>query len=179
MIETARLRLRPWRPDDQAEFARVLNTAAVTAHLGGVANEAALAALFERRLIDQQLHGCCYWAAELRETGELIGSCGLRIARDYPDTPVAGMVEAGWRLGESHWRKGYAEEAMRAALEWGWQVLDPEFIATWTIAENAASLALMKRLGFARAESLDFVRAVSGEPCLVHIIANPSRTGTS
>lgn len=173
MIETARLRLRPWREDDRPSFGALLNSPEMTRHLGGPASDGELRALFDKRLEDQRLHGCCYWATELRSCGELVGTCGLRVARDYPDTPVAGMVEAGWRIGEAHWRRGYALEAMTAALEWGWRNLYIDRIAAWTIAENTPSLGVMQRLGMVPDPALDFVRPMTGEACLVYIANRP------
>ena len=175
MIETARLVMRPWREADRADFARLMNTPAMMAHMGGVQSASAVDALFDKRMTDQARDGLCYWATEWRETGELLGSCGLRVARNYADTPVYGAVEAGWRVVEAWWRRGVAREAMQAALAWGWSNRDMPFVLTWTIAANHASLAVMRTLGFHRAADLDFVRPETGEACLVHRLDRPAR----
>ena len=98
MIETGRLRLRPWSDADRTAFAALVNTPAMTARLGGLRTQAQIDAMIDRRLNDQARHGCCYWAMELRDTGELVGSCGIRVADDYPGTPVLGLPEIGWRV---------------------------------------------------------------------------------
>ena len=173
MIYSERLRLRPWCEDDRVAFHGLFNTAAMMRHMGGVAPSEAFDALFVKRLADQTRHGLSYWAVELREGDVLIGSCGLRRASNYSGTPVEGMVEAGWRIAEPWWREGFAKEAMHAALAWGWSILSESAIGTWTTAENRASLALMNKLGFIRTNALDFDRPVSGERCLVHLVARP------
>ena len=155
MIETARLRLRPWREDDRAGFAAILNTPAMMAHHGGVRSAAEMDALFAKRLKDQARHGFSYWAVELRD-GELVGSCGLRIADNYPGTPVAGMHELGWRIAEPHWRRGLAREAAAAAIDWAWRNTDAPFLAAWTIPANEGSWRLMERLGMMRRPDLAF-----------------------
>ena len=158
MIETARLRLRPCREEDKPAFAAILNTPAMMAELGGVRSPEAIDALVDKRIADQARHGFSYWAAELRETGALIGTCGVRIAGNYPGTPVEGMHEMGWRIAEAYWGRGYATEAARATLDWAWAHLPVETIAAWTTAGNRKSSAVMERLGMARTPELDFVR---------------------
>jgi RimJ/RimL family protein N-acetyltransferase len=159
MIETGRLRLRPCREDDKPAFATILNTPAMTAELGGVRSRAAIDALVDKRIADQSRHGFSYWAVELRDSAELIGTCGLRIASNYPGTPVEGMHEMGWRIAESHWGRGYATEAAQATLDWAWATLPVTTIAAWTTAGNRKSWRVMERLGMARAPQLDFTRS--------------------
>jgi RimJ/RimL family protein N-acetyltransferase len=172
-LETARLRLRSWRDDDHAGFAAAFNTPAVTRFLGGVMGEAAVDALFEKRLADQQRDGICYWAVEWRATDALVASCGVRIARNYPGTPVHGMLEAGWRVAGAWQERGISREAMRAALGWVWDNRVEDRIGTWTRPDNLPSLALMRSLGFERRAALDFIRPRTMEPCLVHVLGRP------
>ena len=171
MIATRRLRLTAWREADRAAFHALFNTPATMHHLGGVAPRAEFDLLFDKRLADQAETGLSYWAVERRDDGALVGSCGVRRARNYPGTPVSGMLEAGWRIGAAWWRRGFAAEAMEGALRWGWRHLLDDAIGAWTTTENTPSLALMRRLGFRRAQMLDFDRPHSGERCLVHLLA--------
>ena len=179
MIETERLRLRPCVEADKPIFAAILNTPAMTAKLGGVRSCAAMDALVDKRIVDQARHGFSYWAVELREAGALIGTCGIRIASNYPGTPVAGMHETGWRIAEAYWGRGYATEAARAALDWAWATLDVETIAAWTTAANRRSWRVMERLGMVRTPALDFIRPghEPGDPLgamCVYTIARPA-----
>jgi RimJ/RimL family protein N-acetyltransferase len=68
------------------------------------------------------------------------------------------MHEMGWRIAETHWRRGYATEAARATLDWAWATLPVETIAAWTTAANRGSWRVMERLGMARTRALDFTR---------------------
>jgi RimJ/RimL family protein N-acetyltransferase len=156
LIETARLRLRPWLREDRPAFEALVNTPQMMARLGGLKSPAGIDAMFEKRLNDQAKHGFTYWAAELRDTGELIGSCGIRIASNYPDAPIAGMPEIGWRVSDAHWGKGFAREAAEASIAWGWANLDTPAIGAWTTIANTRSWGLMERLGMQRRPDLDF-----------------------
>jgi RimJ/RimL family protein N-acetyltransferase len=158
MIETGRLRLRPCVEADKPAFATILNTPAMMAEMGGVRSREDIDALVDKRLADQARHGFSYWAVELRETDALIGTCGIRIASNYPGTPVEGLHEMGWRIAEAHWGRGFATEAARATLDWAWRSLPMPTVAAWTTAGNRKSWRVMERLGMARTPGLDFVR---------------------
>lgn len=157
-IETERLVLRPCREDDKPAFATVLNTPAIMAQLGGVLSREGSDALVDKRIADQARHGFSYWAVELRDDGSLIGTAGVRIASNYPGAPVEGMYEAGWRIAETHWGRGYAIEAAQASLAWAWAHTDATEIGAWTTPGNRASRAVMERLGMIRRSELDFIR---------------------
>jgi RimJ/RimL family protein N-acetyltransferase len=164
MIVTDRLILRPWCEDDRAAFARIINTPAMMADFGGVATAEQTDRRFDKRLADQGRHGHSFWAVDLRESGELIGSCGVRVADDYPDTPVDGMRELGWRIAETHWRLGYAREAARAAIGWSWANTDAPHLAAWTTPDNYRSWGLMERLGMVRRPDLGFIDPDGSNP---------------
>lgn len=171
-LETARLRLRPCCEADKPAFARILNTPRMMAGLGGVRAPEAIDALIDKRIADQAKHGHSYWAVELRETGELIGTAGIRIASNYPGTPIAGMHEIGWRIAEHHWGKGFAFEAAQASLAWAWANTQAPRIGAWTIVVNESSLRLMRKLGMTRRPDLDFDQATGH--ALVHVIERPA-----
>lgn len=90
-------------------------------------------------------HGWGFWAAELKETRELLGFVGLSyLAQDHPYAPG---VELGWRLAKRHWGYGCATEGGRACLQIAFDSLQlPEVIAT-TALHNSKSSAVMLRLG--------------------------------
>lgn len=168
MITTERLILRPWEAGDRAAFGALLNTPAMTAHLGGPRSEAGVDSLFAKRLADYDRHGTCYWAVVHRADGALAGSCGVRVADDYPDTPVAGVLEAGWRIGEAFWGRGLATEAAAASIVWLRKVRGPARVFSWTTAGNAASPGVMQALGMQRSVEHDFIRQDNAEACVVY-----------
>ena len=155
MIETTRLRLRPWSAADKDAFAAMVNTPAMMAHFGGVRPRAAIDALIDAQIKSEAEGGCSMWAVELRD-GELAGICGVRWQTLYPGTPVFGELEAGWRIGERWWRQGIAREAAQASLAWAWANTGAARVAAWTARGNTPSLGLMERLGMRRLPALDF-----------------------
>lgn len=89
-----------------------------------------------------------------RADNAVIGFCGLKIAGD--DTPVANDLEAGWMIARAHWRQGYALEAMRAVLDWGWRNTAAPRVVAITAGCNEKSRSVMDRLGMIHKPALDF-----------------------
>jgi RimJ/RimL family protein N-acetyltransferase len=82
------------------------------------------------------------WGVELRATGELVGHCGLRRVEELP-----GEVEVLYALGRDHWGNGYATEAARASLRYGFERLGLPRILAFAVPANTASRRVMQRLG--------------------------------
>lgn len=178
MITTERLILRPWCEADKPAFHDIINTPAMMTHFGGVADRAAIDSIIDIMIEAQDADGCSMWAVDHRQTGELLGICGVRVQRSYPELPVYGELEIGWRIAEAWWGRGVAREAAEASLAWAWANTDAPRVAAWTSAGNSRSWGLMKRLGMARAPELDFhhPKVAADDPdgdMIVYIIARP------
>ena len=154
-IETARLTLRPWRAADKPRFRYIINTPAMMIHFGGVAPDAQHDALIDAQVVGEARYGFSMWAVDWRETGGLIGICGLRLAH-HAASPVAGMLEIGWRIAEPFWRRGIAREAAAASLDWAWVNTRDDQAIAYTNLGNEPSWRLMQRLGMRRRVDLDF-----------------------
>ncbi|MBN8807289.1 MAG: GNAT family N-acetyltransferase [Sphingomonas sp.] len=153
VIETERLILRLPRPDDQEALCRMFADPLVMADLGPVKDEAATDVALAKHDADRW-EGLGFWVVEHRADGAFLGFCGLK--RGDAHNPIAGEVEAGWIIDRPHWRNGYALEAMRAAIDWGWSNTSAERIVAITSAVNDKSQQLMSRLGMARLPDGDF-----------------------
>jgi RimJ/RimL family protein N-acetyltransferase len=125
-------------------------------------------AFHDRVLASQQQHGFCFWIAERREDGAMLGMCGFK--RGTVD-PVMGAMEIGWRLRQDAWGQGYAREAAFACLDWGWRNVADDRIVAITVADNAPSRGLMERLGMRRDPRRDFDHRnlAPGDPLRPHV----------
>jgi RimJ/RimL family protein N-acetyltransferase len=156
-VETRRLRLRNWRDEDLEPFFLHTNTDSVMRWLGGVRSREFLDRVVKERFMRWQAeHGFTFWVAERKSDGALLGFCGLKIA-DGRNSTVAGSVEIGWRLREDAWGQGFAKEAATAALGHAFERVGAERVVALTVAGNAPSWGLMRRLGMHRREDLDYV----------------------
>ena len=81
-------------------------------------------------------------AVVLKSTGKLIGNCGIRLKS--PDTHLGDI---GYELSPEHWGHGYATEAARAIVTFGFTQLKLHRIEAQCIAENVGSAHVLQKLG--------------------------------
>lgn len=84
-------------------------------------------------------------AVTLRESGALIGSCGVRRKPD-DDTEA----DIGYELAPAHWGMGYATEAAAAMADFAFRGLRLRRLSSWCIADNAASARVLQKLGMSQ-----------------------------
>jgi len=89
--------------------------------------------------------GFAKWAVVLRESGELIGRCGMT-PEEYEGI---SEPELGWTFARAHWGNGYATEAAAAALKHGFDNLQFRRIISMIDPGNLASERVAKRIGMA------------------------------
>ncbi|MBN8827717.1 MAG: GNAT family N-acetyltransferase [Sphingobacteriia bacterium] len=144
-LETPRLILREWKEQDIEAFVKINQDPKVIKFLrGALTLEEAKAFIIGANMgiLD---NGFGLWAAELKETKELIGFIGLNIPEFKAHfTPC---VEIGWRLSSKHWRKGLATEGAKRVLEFAFKDLGIEEIVAFTARNNLASRKVMEKLG--------------------------------
>ena len=76
---------------------------------------------------------------------DFIGFVGLHLPQDH--LPCSPCVEIGWRLANPYWGKGYASEAVTAALGYAFTELQLDEVLSFTAVANLPSEAVMKRIG--------------------------------
>jgi RimJ/RimL family protein N-acetyltransferase len=153
-IETERLILRQWRPDDLDAIAAINADPAVMAHLGGPLDRAASAQRLDLDAVSIARRGFGKWAVTRRDTGELIGRVGFD-GVDW-DMPFAPAVELGWRIAVRHQGRGFAAEAARATARLGFGAFELDELVAYTTTLNTASRAVMHRIGMTHDEVDDF-----------------------
>lgn len=167
LLETARLRLRPWTVDDAVRAAPIFADPATMATYDDREpwDTARLRREVARWIESQESRGFSLWAVERRDTGELIGGCGFL---DCEDT---GELEIHFVIARSQWGQGFATEAARAAVEHGAGPLGLPRIAGVVWPGNAASEAVLRKLGFAFERRIPFF----GAEALLYALTRPER----
>jgi RimJ/RimL family protein N-acetyltransferase len=141
-IETARLRLRPWREDDGRELERLFADPAVVG--GRNLPPERIAALSAASLAQWRVNGFGAWAAIDKATGTWIGRIGLDELDDWPD---AHKIEVGFELHQSWWGRGLATEGALAALRFGFEAHRLDRIISVTAETNVAARRVMEKAG--------------------------------
>ncbi len=142
-VETERLLLREFRETDVDEL-KVMAADPVIAPFVGYPGAGLREACWRSVALwigHWALRGFGMWAVEERASGTFIGRIGLWEPEGWPGT------EVGWMLGPAWWGRGYATEAARASLAWGFEHLPVDEIVSLIQPDNRASQAVAKRIG--------------------------------
>lgn len=84
----------------------------------------------------------------LKETNELIGWTGIKYVNDHVENGNTNFYDYGYRLNEKFWNKGYATEASKAWLDYGFNQMNIEEMNAYTYAENGPSNHVLQKVGF-------------------------------
>jgi RimJ/RimL family protein N-acetyltransferase len=172
-FRTERLLLRQWREEDREPFAK-LNADPETMRyfVSTMTREESDATVdWATALIDER--GWGLWAVEVVGGAPFIGFVGLNLPRFRPE-----WVEVGWRLRREHWGNGYATEAAREALRFGFEELGLDEIVSFTSVPNTPSRRVMERIGMTHDPTRDFDHpgVPEGHPLRRHVLYAISRS---
>lgn len=88
------------------------------------------------------------FATILKETNEFIGWTGIKFVNDHVENGNTNFYDYGYRLDEKFWNKGYATEASKAWLEYGFNQMNINKMHSYTHSENGASNHVLNKVGF-------------------------------
>ena len=139
IIETERLFLREIVPAD-APFAFDLNSDPEVMRYTGDDPFASIdeAKAFLKAYPDYRLNGYGRWLVVNKEDNRLLGWCGLKKHPEY--------VDLGYRFFRKEWGKGYATEAGRGCLDYGFSVLNMDLIVGRVDKQNTGSIRVLEKL---------------------------------
>lgn len=149
-IETGRLRLRHFRESDLDDYHKVMSQDEVGGQLPKGRG-------FTLEETTKMLHRCIdgwknndfgVWAVVDRETGTLVGHCGLNTVTEL------GQVEVMYALGKEYWGRGFATEAARASVDWGFVELELDEIIGLAKVDNPASQRVLVKCGLEEVDRL-------------------------
>jgi RimJ/RimL family protein N-acetyltransferase len=149
VLETERLRLRGHRLGDFSASAAMWADADVTRHIGGspLTQEEAWTK-FLRYVGHWALLGFGYWVVEEKATGSFVGEIGFADYKRELEPSLDDKPEIGWVLAPHSHGKGYATEAVRAAIAWGDAHFGPSQTSCIIFPENRPSLRVAEKCGY-------------------------------
>jgi len=154
VIKTDRLILRTWEDKDINDYYQINQDPKVIELLRGSLTIQEVKDFISSA--NQQFEKLKFtlWAVEEKATGKLLGFTGLNMIEW--DAPFSPKLEIGWRLGSEFWGKGFATEAARGALDYGFNTLGLKEVVAFTVPMNHRSIRVMEKLGMTRDVSGDF-----------------------
>ena len=147
-LTTLRLTLRPFTEADIDPLHRLLNGGDVLRYFPNPEppSRERVQKIITHHLNHWAERGLGWWAVELNAKPGLIGCAGLEFLPETNETEVAYL------LGEAWWGQGFATEAARAALQFGFETHKLETIIALVHPENKGSLHVAEKLGMSWVE---------------------------
>jgi RimJ/RimL family protein N-acetyltransferase len=148
-LETARLRLEPWRTEHGGMLARLAAMPEVMRHVGTGAlwTPAEAEERSARVLVHWRTHGFGWRAAVERRSGRTIGLIALNLADPEVRELAGDDHEIGWWIDPAAWRRGYATEGGHAIVDEAFVRLRAPSVVARVRPENTASLRVSAALG--------------------------------
>jgi RimJ/RimL family protein N-acetyltransferase len=175
MLTSPRLRLRPWRDEDLPAFAALNADPEVMEYMPKCLSREESDASATRIREGLARFGFGFWAVEVFGVSDFTGFTGLSVP-SY-ETHFTPCVEIGWRLARRFWGFGYATEAARLAMDYGFRSVGLEQIVSFTFVGNLRSRKVMERLGMTRTAEDDFEhpRLPAGHRLRPHVLYRMNR----
>ena len=175
VIRTGRVLLRAWRASDLEPFAALCADPRVMEHYPAPLTRAESDDLVRRIMPSAlPLAALARGLSRFRTSRRFIGYVGL--LEPTFESRFTPCVEIGWRLAAPYWGHGYATEAARAALAFGFTDAGLEEIVSFTVPANSRSIAVMRRLNMTQDGEFDHPRLPQGHPLQRHVLYRLSRT---
>jgi ribosomal-protein-alanine N-acetyltransferase len=167
-LETERLVIREWQPEDFAAFRPIAIDPEVVKYIGKGKpwSDERIEAFIQQQIREQREDGYCMWPLVWKEDGRLIGFCGIQPWQE------SGEIEIGWWLAKEYWGRGLATEAARTALAYAFEGLNLRRIIAIIHQDNSDSKRVAQKLG------MRFERAALVEGVPVHIYSIEKTDGT-
>jgi [ribosomal protein S5]-alanine N-acetyltransferase len=143
ILETDRLQLREFVPDDLDALTKILSDPITMQYYPAPYSRQEVAEWIERNRRRYQKDGHSLWAMILKSSGELIGDCGL------PVQSVEGRneIEIGYHVRRDLWKQDFATEAARACRDYGFAQLKAQRLISLIRPENIPSRRVAEKNG--------------------------------
>lgn len=172
LFETARLILRELEPSDFNDLAEIMRDGEVKRVYEHIFTDEDIYEWLNRQTDRYRRYGFGLWAAELKESGEIIGQAGLTIQL-CDDTEV---LEIGYLLKEKFRHKGFATEAAKGCMLYAFKKLDSNKVYSIIKKDNLPSIRVAKRLGM-KIEKEFTARYYNGD--MPHYLFSAEREGNT
>ena len=142
-IETERLYLREMTAEDFPALYAVLADSDIMRHYPYTFDESRVRGWIEKNIERYRVFGFGLWAVVLKQTGEVIGDCGITMQ------DINGMIrpEIGYHIAKAHQRRGYAKEAAAACRDWAFRSTPFNELYSYMKSENEPSAATARANG--------------------------------
>lgn len=147
-LETDRLILREYTLRDFLPLYEILSDAETMQHYPEPFDENRVYGWISWNTTNYKKYGFGLWAVVLKETGELIGDCGITLQKiNGKEVP-----EIGYHINKRFWRKGFAKEAAKKCRDWLFENTEYDVVYSYMKYTNVASAATAVANGMRKVE---------------------------
>lgn len=166
-IETERLVLRSWRPEDLPVFIAMNKDERVMRYFPATLSDDETVAFYNRIQDEFSKKGWGLYAVERKSVGDFIGYVGLHEIGF--DADFAPGVEIGWRLAADYHNQGYATEAAMAVFKLA-KDAGIGRLYSFTAKLNGPSERVMQKIGMQKAGEFDHPKLSDDSPLYRHVL---------
>ncbi|GKX66429.1 acetyltransferase [Clostridium sp. TW13] len=156
ILETQRLVLREMTQADLSDLCNILQDEDVMYAYEGAFSAGEVQEWLDRQIRRYKEYGFGLWSVVLRETGVMIGQCGVTM-QDYKNTKI---MEVGYLFQKQYWHHGYASEAAIACKEYAFDKLNAKEVYSIIRDTNIPSQNVAIRNGMTRID--EFIKHYRG-----------------
>ena len=167
-IETPRLILRQWQETDHEPYIQLNQDEEVAEFFPSVSTRDETLAQINRFILHIKRYNYGFFAVERKDNRQFIGFTGLSHPRF--ESYFTPCVEIGWRLSKANWGQGFATEAAKACLEFGFDKLGLDEIYSFTSIYNVRSEQVMKKIGMTKEGLFDHPSIEDGHILKQHVL---------
>jgi RimJ/RimL family protein N-acetyltransferase len=169
-LETVRLRLEPFALAHAGALSLMDSDPAVMRFIGDGSTKPLVETIAAIKRVQDRWDrlGYSWWTIFERSSGTAIGAACLQHLENMDEKPL----EIGWRLRPASQSKGFATEAGRAIIEFGFGKIGANSLLAVTNPENVRSRKVMERLGM----TFRGTETHYGQTCVVFVIERDSPT---
>jgi len=148
ILSSERLLFRQHIPEDMDAYCAMEMDADVRRYAGGQPRSREDAERKFMGTLEPIKDGLSMWATMLKENGQYIGRCGVYPHFNNDGSSIPGEGTLAFYIAKPYWSRGYAAEAGRAFIKFGFDELKLRRIVAHVQAGNEASIHVLKKLGF-------------------------------
>lgn len=167
ILTTERLLLRKWSNDDIPTLIQMNQDKEVMKYFLNTLNEEESLAFYNRVQNHFVTNGFGLYVVEDKFTNCFMGYTGFMIASF--ESSFTPCVEIGWRFKKNYWGNGYATEAAKACLTYGFGALNFKSVFSFTSVLNHKSEAVMQRIGMEKIGEFDHPKIKAEHPLCRHV----------
>ena len=168
LILTERLILRTWETKDVEQCIEMNQDVDVMKYFPAILTKEQTIQFYDRVQKHFLENGFGLYVVENKQTKAFMGYTGFMIANfEASFTPC---VEIGWRFKKQYWRNGYATEAAKACIQYGFSKLGFDKIYSFTATPNIKSENVMKRIGMVKTGTFNHPKIDKDHILNVHVI---------